>query len=222
MARGLRQIEDAAINFLAGDYMSKTEEWIGRHLSLGGLVRNAGSGLGTITKYAVTGAGAAATLIASEPATKKKIHDSCTNAGDAVDSAITKGSLAAGAGINKGVQVASVAVGRASGGVARIFGASEENIALAEGLGTVVGAVTVGVIVGSSVANAAVVLGAAVGTAGGAATTSGLAALGGGSVAAGGGGMAAGQAVVQGMVAAGGVSGAATLKKDKSGEQSSK
>ncbi len=195
--------------------MSKTMEWIGKNLSLGGLVRNVGSGLGTVTKYAVNGAEAAATLIANDPATKKKIHDTCTNAGNTVDSALTKGSSAVGAGINKGVQVASVAVGRASGGVAKILGASEENVALAQKLGTVAGAVTVGVIVGAGVADAAVALGAAVGTAGGAATTSGVAALGGGSVAAGGGGMAAGHAVMQGMAAAGGVSGAAALKKDE-------
>ena len=194
--------------------MSKATEWIGRNLSLGGLVRNAGSGLGTLTKVAVRTAGAAATLVASDPATKKKIQDTCANAGNTVDSALTKGSSAAGAGINRGVQVASVAVGRASGGVARMLGASEENVALAQKVGTVAGAVTVGVIVGAGIADAAVALGAAVGTAGGAATTSGVAALGGGSVAAGGGGMAAGHAVMQGMSAAGGVSGAAALKKN--------
>ena len=84
-----------------------------------------------------------------------------------------------------------------------------------EKVGTLAGAVIVGVVAGAGIADAAVALGAAAGTAGAAATTSGLAALGGGSIAVGGGGMAAGHAVMQGIVAASGASGAATLQKDR-------
>jgi len=197
--------------------MSKTMQWIGKNLSLGGLVRHAGSGIGTVTKLTVQGAGAAASLLADDPATKQKIKSTCASAGASLDTALTKGSAVAGDGINYGVQKASVAVGHASGGVAKLMGASEENVLMAQKVGTVVGAVAVGVVAGAGVADAAVALGAAAGTAGGAATTSGLAALGGGSIAAGGGGMAAGHAVMQGIVAAGGVSGAATLKKDSAG-----
>lgn len=194
--------------------MSKTMQWVSEHLSLGGLVRHAGSGIGTVTKLTVQGAGAAASLMADDPATKQKIKNACASAGKSMDVALTKGSAVAGEGINYGVQKASVAVGHASGGVAKLMRASDENVLVAQKVGTVVGAVVVGVVAGAGVADAAVALGAVAGTAGGAATTSGIAALGGGSIAAGGGGMAAGHAVMQGIVAAGGASGAASLSKD--------
>lgn len=194
--------------------MSKTMQWIGRNLSLGGIVRNAGSGLGKVSKYTAQGAGAAASLLTDNPETKRRIKNACASAGGSMDAVITKSSSAAGQGINYGVQKLSEGVGHASGATAKLMGASEDNVLLAKKVGTVAGAVVVGVVAGVGVADAAVALGAAAGTAGGAATTSGLAALGGGSIAAGGGGMAAGQAVAQSIVAAGGVSGAASLKKD--------
>lgn len=194
--------------------MSNSMQWIGKNLSLGGLIRHAGSGIGTVTNLALQGAGAVAKRFTGDPATKQKIKSACATVGNSIDSALTKGGAVAGDGINCGIQVFSRATGHASGAAAKLMGASEENVALAQKVGTVVGAVAVGVVAGAGVADAAVALGAAAGTAGGAATTSGLAALGGGSIAAGGGGMAAGHAIMQGIVAAGGVSGAATLRED--------
>lgn len=194
--------------------MSKPMQWIGKNISLGGLVRHAGSGVGTVAKLTAQGAGAAASLLSNDPTTKRKIRSACASAGASTDGVLTNGSAVAGDGINYGVQKASVVVGYASGGVAKLMGASQENVLLAQKVGTILGAVAVGVVAGAGVANAAIALGGAAGTAGAAATTSGLAALGGGSIAAGGGGMAAGHAVMQGIVVAGGVSGAATLKTD--------
>ncbi|WP_075383815.1 hypothetical protein [Acinetobacter pittii] len=194
--------------------MSKAMKWIGRNLSLGGLVRHAGNGLGTVTNVTVQGVGMVASALSDDPKTKKSIKDACSNVGKTLDSSITKGSAVAGQGIDYGVQKASVGIGYASGGAAKLLGASEENVILAKKVGTVVGAVSIGVIAGGGVADAAIAIGAASGTAGAAATTSGLAALGGGSIAAGGGGMAVGQAVVNAIVATGGVSGAATVKEN--------
>ena len=193
--------------------MSKAMKWIGKNLSLGGLVRHAGNGLGTVTNVAVQGVGAVASLASDDPKTKQRIKDTCSYVGKQLDSSLTEGSAFAGKGIDYGVQKASVGIGHVSGGTAKLLGASEENVKLAQKVGTVVGAVSIGVVAGGGVADAAIAIGAASGTAGAAATTSGLAALGGGSIAAGGGGMAAGQAVVNGIVAAGGVSGAAALKE---------
>ncbi len=96
-----------------------------------------------------------------------------------------------------------------------MMGASDAGVAQAQRIGTVVGAVGVGLVAGLGVADAAVALAAVSGTAGAAATTSGLAALGGGSIAAGGGGMAAGLSIAHGIVVGGVVSGAATLNKDE-------
>ena len=194
--------------------MSKAMKWIGKNLSLGGLVRHAGNGLGTVTNITAQGVGMVAGLCTDDPKTKKNIKDTCSNIGKALDSGITKGSAVAGQGVDYGVQKASVGIGYASGGAAKLMGASEENVILAKKVGTVVGAVGIGVVAGGGVADAAIAIGAASGTAGAAATTSGLAALGGGSIAAGGGGMAAGQAVVNAIVATGGVSGAATIKEN--------
>ena len=194
--------------------MSKAMQWIGKNLSLGGIVRHTGSGLGTVTKWTAEGTGGVVNLFVDDPKTKQKIQNACASVGKSADSICTTGSAAIGEGIDFGVQKASIGVGYASGGAAKLMGASEENVKLAQKVGTIVGAVTVGVIAGGGIGDAAIAIGAASGTAGAAATTSGLAALGGGSIALGGGGMAAGQAVVNGIVAAGGISGAATLKKD--------
>lgn len=195
--------------------MSKTVQWIGKNLSMGGLVRHAGSGVGTLSKVTVQSVGAAASLVASDPATKQKIRSTCATVGTSVDKVLSQSSEMAGNGINYGVQKVSQAIGGASGIAAKLVGASQQNVALAEKVGTLAGAVIVGVVAGAGIADAAVALGAAAGTAGAAATTSGLAALGGGSIAVGGGGMAAGHAVMQGIVAASGASGAATLQKDR-------
>jgi hypothetical protein len=194
--------------------MSKTLQWIGKNLSLGGLVRHTGSGLGTLTNMTAKGVGAVASHIATDPGTKQRIKITCLNVGKSVDSALTTGGAAAGDGINYGVRKVSEAAGHASGGIAKQMGASDENVLLAQKLGTVGGAVMVGMVVGAGVADVAVALGAAAGTAGAAATTSGFASLGGGAIAAGGGGMALGHTIAEGIAAAGGLSGAATLEKD--------
>lgn len=195
-------------------FMSKAMNWIGKNLSLGGLVRHAGNGLGTVTNVTAQSAGFVASLFADDPNTKQSIKNACSTIGKTLDSGITKGSAVAGQGIDYGVQKTSAGIGYASGEAAKLMGASEENVLVAKKVGTVLGAVTVGVVAGGGIADAAIAIGAASGTAGAAATTSGLAALGGGAISAGGGGMAAGQAVVNGIVAAGGVSGAATLKEN--------
>lgn len=191
--------------------MSNAIQWLGRNFSLGGLLRNAGSGIGTVTKYTIKGAGSAAALLTDDRDQKERIRSAFDTAGEVADSTLTRGTEAAGAAINFAVQKASAGVGYATGGAARIIGMSEDNVEFAEKLGTVVGAVAVGAIAGGGIGDAAVALGAIAGTAGAAATTSGFAALGGGAVAAGGGGMAAGISVVQGIAAIGGASGLTTL-----------
>ena len=191
-------------------------KWIGENLSFGGLIRNAGSGLGTLTKVTVEGTGMVASLFIDDPEEKQKIQNTCTTIGESIDSDIKECSAIVGKGVDYGVQKTSAGVGYVSGEAVRLMGADEETVVLAQKIGTLASAVTVGVVVGGGIADAAIAAGAAAGATGAAATTSGLAALGGGSIAAGGGGMAAGQAVVNGIVAAGGVSGAATLKDNDS------
>lgn len=181
-----------------------TMKWIGQNLGIGGLVRNAGNGLGTVTKVAVHGAGGAASMLSHDPATKKRIKDASLNVGNALDSAFTKGGAVTGNGIDYGVQKVGVVTGHAAGSAAKLLGASEQNVVLVQKIGTVAGAFGVGVIAGAGIAGFAAGLGAAAGTAGAAATTSGLASLGAGS-------MAAGQFATEVITALGGASGVATL-----------
>lgn len=194
--------------------MGKTLEWIGQNLSLGGLVRHAGSALGKTSKFTVRAVGAGVGVTVKQPATRRRVELACEQAGTSIDNACTKTGAAIGNGINVGVQNISGAAGNISGHIAEAAGASDENVRLARKVGTVVGAVAVGAAVGAGIADAVIAVAATAGTAGAAATTSGLAALGGGSLAAGGGGMAAGQAVVQSIVAAGAASGAATISEN--------
>ena len=191
--------------------MKKAMQWIGRNLSMGGLVRNISCMFGNVAKHSLNGVGTAASLLTDKPDSKQRIKDVCSMTGNSLDSALKKGGTVAGDGINKGVQLVSSACGATVGGIARKAGASDENVDLAKKVGTIAGAVGVGVVAGAGIVDMAVALGAAAGTAGAAATTSGLATLGGGSIAVGGGGIAVGQAVTQGIVAAGGVSGAASI-----------
>lgn len=194
--------------------MSTTLQWIANNLSLGGLLRNSASVIGSATNYTVQGVGFAASHFIEDPTTKSKIRETCCAAGKIIDEGLTKGGEIAGTGVNKIVQFTGEVVGEASGGIAKLAGASEENIILAKKIGTVAGAAGVGILASAGIGSVAVSLSAASGTAGAAATTSGLAALGGGSIAAGGGGMAAGQAIVNGLIAGGAASGAATLKAE--------
>jgi hypothetical protein len=198
--------------------MGKALEWIGKNLSLGGLVRNAGSALGKTSKFTARVAGVTAAVTVKHPATKQKVKLGCMHAGTSLDKACTTTGAVIGNGIDLGVRKIGSAAGNISGHIAEAAGASEENVQLARKVGTVIGVVAVGAAVGTGVADAAVAIAATAGTAGAAATTSGLAALGGGSLAAGGGGMAAGQAIVQGIVAAGAASGAATISENQSAD----
>ncbi len=70
--------------------MSKAMEWIGKNLSLGGLVRHAGNGLGTVTNITAQSVGVVASLCTDDPKTKKNIKDTCSNIGKTLDSGITK------------------------------------------------------------------------------------------------------------------------------------
>lgn len=192
--------------------MSDVANWIGKNISLGGLLSHAASATGTVSSVAVKGLGIAAAQLADEDSKKQEIISKFYNAADVIDNGVTSAGSIAGAALNKGIVIAGEYTGKAAAGVARVSGASEETVIRTEQIATVVGAAVVGTVAGMGIASAAVAASAAAGTSGAAATASGLAALGGGSVAAGGGGMAAGQAVTQAIVAASGASATASLK----------
>lgn len=192
--------------------MFKTMQWVSKNLSLGGLVRNSASAVGTVTNLTVLGVGYAASQLTKDLAKREAIQASSRSMGTAIDTGLTKGGAAVGNGVNVVVQVASRAVGHASGNVAKGMGASESGVAQAQRIGNVVGAVAVGLVAGLGVADAAVALAAISGTVGAAATSSGLATLGGGALAAGGGGMAAGLTIAHGIAIGGAASGAATAE----------
>lgn len=191
--------------------MHKALSWIGRHLSFGGLIRDLGSGFGLMIQLLMDGFGFIITLFVHNPQTKQVVVANYRAIGQSINTTLANGSTMVGCGINHGFQVCSSAVGFVTAGIAKISGASEENTILARKLGTALGAITLGIVAGAGIADAAVAIAATAGTAGGAATTSGLAALGGGSIATGGGGMAVGQVVTQSIVAVGGAFGVATL-----------
>lgn len=181
--------------------MSGTLKWVGKNLSLGGLVRHAGSAAGLVVYGACAGTGWIASTATSDPERRRKIRDAASSIGDKVGGTIAVAGDLAGSGINKGVQFVSNASGAVAGCGARVAGASEDAVRKTETIGRFVGAVAVGAAVGTGVVDGVIAASSAAGTAGAAATTSGLAALGGGSVAAGGGGIAAGQAVANAVVA---------------------
>lgn len=103
---------------------------MGKNLSLGGLLRHSASALGSVTNYTVQGVGFAATKFIDDPTTKNKISETCSAAGKMLDDGLTKGGGIVGVGVNKIVQFTGEIVGEASGGVAKLMGASEENITL--------------------------------------------------------------------------------------------
>jgi hypothetical protein len=195
--------------------MSDKLQWIGRNLSLGGLLRHAGTGVGKAGKYGAKAAGAAAALVVRNPSRKREIADSYASAGDNFDDSMAAFSAKAGHSLNYGVQQFSKGTGKVCGSAARAVGMSEPNVEFAEKLGTVAGAVGIGLVVGGGIAEVAIAAGAIAGTSGAAATSSGLAALGGSSMAVSGGGVIAGTAVVDGIVSAAAVSGAATMADDE-------
>lgn len=193
----------------AGGSMS-AGKWIARNLSLGGIIKNVGGGAGTIANLGFRAIGAAAESVAGVAGKQdaKAIGDAIRSAGEFTDTALTKTGEGVGFLANKATEYAGKAGAEVAGFSAELANADPSTIATARKVGTFIGAAAVGMVAGLSVADAAVALAAAPGTAGAAATTSGLAALGGGSIATGGGGMAVGQAVTQGIVAASSVSGA--------------
>lgn len=191
--------------------MHKALSWIGRHLSFGGLIRDLGSGFGLMIQLFMQGFGFVITLFVCNPQEKQTVIANYTTIGKSINTILTNGSAMVGGAINYGFQACSSTVGFVTAGIAKINGISEENTILARKLGTALGAITLGIVAGAGIADAAVAVAATAGTVGGAATTSGLAALGGGSIATGGGGMAVGQVVTQSIVAVGGAFGVATL-----------
>ncbi|HZA28360.1 MAG TPA: hypothetical protein VE735_01985 [Gammaproteobacteria bacterium] len=194
--------------------MSDRLKWVCNNLSLGGLLRIVGSTAGTAANYALTGIGATVAYLAGNSDSGAKIQDGCSFVGESLDTTLSKTGEGVGYLADKTIQISGEAVGQAAGGIAKLAGASEDNVMIATKVGTVAGAMAVGFLAGSSIASAAVAASAATGTTGAAATTSGLAALGGGAVATGGGGIAAGQAVVQAIAATSALSGAAALGKE--------
>ena len=195
--------------------MSETLKWIGNNLGLGGLLRHATSATGTVLDRTLKGVGEIAEFVSGESDVGRQINSGCNAIGKTLDTAITETGKGLGHVADKTIEYSSIVDREFAGGIAKLAGASEENVLVAEMVGAVVVAVGVGTLAGAVIANAAVSVAAASGTAGAAATTSGLAALGGGSVAASGGGMATGLAVVQAITVAGATSGAATLTKQE-------
>jgi len=202
--------------------MPNTIQWIGRNLSLGGIIRNVGSLIGTIINFLFKIVGTVFSQLPKDLTAKDKIKKDFDLVGQSLDVALTKGSEVIGNGINKTVQVVSTKVGQVMGGLAKVSGASEDNIVFAKKLGTVAGAVVVGAAVGAGIADIAVALSAATGTAGAAATTSGLAGLGGGSIVAGGAGMAGGQVVTETVTALSTLAATASLNSLATNKQKEK
>ena len=190
--------------------MSEVLNWIGKNLSMGGIVGNAIKLVGKATKYIISGIGHAISMFYDAENEKNKIKNDFNYAGDITDRGFSITGSMLGFTINKGIELTGKGAGGVAGTVARVSGASEETIVKTEQIANIVATVAVGAVAGMGIAGAAVAASAAAGTAGAAATTSGLAALGGGSIAAGGGGMAAGQAIVNGIVAASSASAVAT------------
>jgi hypothetical protein len=195
--------------------MSETMQWIGKNLSFGGLLRNTVSGVGTATNYTVQGVGYAASQFISDKSKKESFQESSQGLGKKIDSGLTKGGEVVGGIVNKAVNGTSLTIGNLSGSVAKVAGASEARIAQVQKVGTIAGAIGIGLVVGCGVASAALTLAAASGAVGATATTSGLAALGGGSLVSGGGGMTAGLAVTHSIAAGGVVSSVATLNESE-------
>jgi hypothetical protein len=195
--------------------LEKTSHFFAKHLSIGGIISHLGCATGATLKCTASGIAIASKLIPDED-NRLQFENRCLAAGARIESMVKEGSVKVGDGVNRSIGVVSRSSGKLSGEVARMVGASEENISIADNVGTIVSSVVIGAVVGGVIANALVAMAAVAGTAGGAATTSGLAALGGGSIAAGGGGMAVGQVVVEAIVVAGSVSGASSRLFDDS------
>jgi hypothetical protein len=190
-------------------YMS-VGKWIADNLSLGGILKHSGSAAGKVTKLGLQGLGTVAEVAAEAAGSRnaKTIGNTIRATGEIADIALTKTGEVAGFVANKTTEYAGKAGGELAALGAEAAGADQNTIRTVKQVGTVVGSAAVGAVAGMGLAQTAVALAAASGTAGAAATSSGLAALGGGSLAAGGGGMAAGQAVTQGIVALSSASGA--------------
>jgi hypothetical protein len=186
------------------------EKWIAENLSLGGILKHSGSAAGKLTKLGLQGLGTVAEVATEATGSRnaKTIGNTIRATGEIADIALIKTGEVAGFVANTATDYAGKAGGELAALGAKAVGADRDTIVTVKKVGTVVGSAAVGAVAGMGVAQTAVALAAASGTAGAAATSSGLAALGGGSLAAGGGGMAAGQAVTQGIVAISSASGA--------------
>ncbi len=184
--------------------------WISENLSLGGLIKNSVSIAGKAANLGLQGLGTVAEVAAAAAGSRdaKTVGNTIKMAGGIADIALTQSGQVAAFVANKATEYAGYAGGELAAFGAATMGADRETINTAKKVGNIVGGAAVGLVAGIGVAQIAVGLAAASGTAGAAATSSGLAALGGGSIAAGGGGMAVGQVVTQGMTAISTVTGA--------------
>ena len=79
-------------------------QWVAKNLSLGGLVSNAGSGVGSVTRAAAKGVGATAGLLIQDQEKKQSFKDACDSAGQSMDGVLTNASAAVGGGINYGIK----------------------------------------------------------------------------------------------------------------------
>jgi hypothetical protein len=177
-------------------------QWVGKNLSLGGLVTNGSWLTGLAVEGTCKGIGAAAELIGGDASdTAKQIKSFCYEAGETLGAGLTKGGEFVGDLTNKGVELVGKGTGAVAGMAAEALGCEKETVKTVTMVANVAGRAAVGLAAGVVVADLAVAASAISGTAGAAATTSGLAAVGGGS-------MAAGQVVTQTVAAAGALSGA--------------
>ena len=141
-----------------------TLEWIGKNLSPGGLIRNAGSGLGFVVKHAANAAGAAAEHIVDEKQAQE-FKEKSSSLGELADKNLSKYSAIAGEGVNFGIRKVGDGTGYVAGRVAKAAGANDQAVENIEKFGQVAGVAAVGFVTGSVLADAAVLAAAAEGAA---------------------------------------------------------
>ena len=135
--------------------MSKPLQWIGKNLSLGGLVRHASNATGTVARVAASGTGSLiAPLIAGNPDEQAALKAKFSSAGTAIDNAVTKGGGKAGDFINYSIQKVSQGTGAVTGHAVKAMGGTEQQVQVATRVGNVVGAAGAGLIIGVGIADA--------------------------------------------------------------------
>jgi hypothetical protein len=184
------------------------QKWVAENLTLGGIVRNVGSALGSTAKVALSGVGVGVQVVGRNSENASAFRRGCESTGESIDAALTVAGEGVGFVVNKTLELSGRAVGGVAAAAASGAGLSVDKVNQVRTVGTVIGTAGVGLLTGMGVTHSIAVV-AAHGLHGAAATTAGLAHLGGGSVASGGGGMALGQVVSSGAAAGGAVSGMA-------------